>query len=436
MVGPVLGGPTDAYFWTHLALQFSHFEPAVRHAVLAISSLYEDFSRGSRITRQICASSFAISHYNAAVRRTRAIGSEQVVLLLCVLFVCVEYLQGDIDAALQHSRFGIRILNNSTCPAWVRYHLVPIFRRLALTPMFFGGVRHMRLPALAEFDAPTFTDFKGLSDAQASIDDLMSRVMSCAFDGCYAERYRLAALLDEWDFGIKKLETESPLSVIFHRYALCSMRIKRRVVGIHINMPVEHSELWFDQQLNAFRSIVDLAGQASRLWTTAEQQENTPRSIFSFEMGLMPLIFFVVIKCRCLQTRLKALSLLARVGPAKEGLFDVGTLYRVGWRQIELEHDISLDDPEVELYDGGDEGWEGYSPGRIPPQQKRIFAVPVNHELDVISGMDGRTRYRRKVSFLRRDGLDREVAQREYIYDDGPKRRQLHLPSMRCARRA
>ena len=434
MVGPVLGGPTDAYFWTHLALQFSHFEPAVRHAVLAISSLYEDFSGGSRITRQICASSFAIGHYNAAVRRTRVVGSEQVVLLLCVLFVCIEYLQGDIDAALQHSRCGINILNNSTCPPWARDHLVPIFRRLTLTPMFFGSSRHapghMRLPALAGSNTPVSAGFGGISDAQASIDDLMSRVVDSSFD----DKDGLAALLDEWDLQINRLESEVSLSTISDRYALCSMRIKRRVAGIHIGMPAELSEVWFDNQLNAFRSIVDLAGEASRLWTTAKNLEQTPRWIFSFEMGLLPLLFFVVIKCRCIQTRLKGLSLLGLVGPTKEGLFDVGTLYRVGRRQIELEHGVSLDFYEDEPYDGDDGRGTGYSAGRMPPEEKRIFAVPVNHELDVISDQDGRRRYRRQVSFLKRDALGRVVVLKEYVYDDEPKQCPPHIPPMRCAR--
>ena len=195
-------------------MQFGHFEPTVRHAILAISSLYEDFSLGSRITRQICGSSFAIGHYNLAVRRAKSAGNEQLILLLCILFVCIEYLQGDIDAAIQHVRYGILILNGSNCPPWARDHLVPVFRRLSLIPLFFDGARHMNLlPRLVGFGTAIPSDFGGISDAQAAIDDLISHTMYSVVDGCSIHRRRrLSTLLDEWDSRVDKLEAEVSLS--------------------------------------------------------------------------------------------------------------------------------------------------------------------------------------------------------------------------------
>lgn len=416
-------------------MQFGHFEPTVRHAILAISSLYEDFSRGSRITRQICGSSFAIGHYNLAVRRAKSAGNEQLILLLCVLFVCIEYLQGDIDAALQHVRYGILILNGSNCPAWVRDHLVPVFRRLSIIPLFFDGARHMNiLPRLEGFHAPISTAFGGISDAQAAIDDLVSQTMYSVVDGCSTQRKRsLSAQLDEWDARIFKFETEVPLSATLDRYAICSMRVKRKVAGIHLDTPQDHTETWFDQHLDTFRSIASLAGDASRLWTTAEKQQNPLRSSFAFEMSLLPLLSFSVFRCRCLKTRLKILACVAHAGPAKEGLLDVGTLYRVGRRIIELEHDISLDDYEETLEHGGDESHSGVT-GRMPPEEKRIFAVPVNHELDVFRDQDGRTRYRRQIHFLMRDSEGKVCAREEYFSDDTPREPGLQIPPMRGAR--
>ena len=429
MVSPVLGGPTGAYFWTHLALQFSHFQPAVRHAVLSISSLYEDFARGWRITRQICASSFAIGHYNAAVKRARTAQSEQVVLLLCVLFVCIEYLQGDIDAALKHTHYGIKILNHSACPDWARYHLVPIFRRLALMPAWFGGARHKRLPTLVGFDAPSPTGFNCVAEAQDSIDSIMSRAMGCASEDLCAETRDLAVLLQGWDIGVSVLEAGMPRGATVDRYALCVMRMKALVAGIQIARPAEYPEAWFDQHLDTFRSIIDTAEEASRLYGMAEKQGLMPRSVFSFEMGALPLLSFAVIKCRCLQTRLRGLALLPSVGPAKEGLFDVGTLYRAGRRHIELEHDISLDD----YYDHCHGTGTDCCAGLMPPERKRIFDVPVDHELKIISGLNGRKRYMRRVRFMMRDERGGVVSKDEYIYDDEPRRCQVQVPPMRGA---
>ena len=213
------------------------------------------------------------------------------------------------------------------------------------------------------------------------------------------------------------------------------MRIKRKVAGIHLDTPPEHTETWFDQHLDTFRSIAALSGEASHLWTTAEKQQHPLRSSFTFEMSLLPLLSFSVFKCRSLKTRLKILSFMAHAGPAKEGLLDVGTLYRVGRRIIELEHDISLEEYEETDGDNSSKRGSGSSaPELMPAEERRIFAVPVNHELDIFTDLDGRTRYRRQVDFLTRDREGRVLARGEYFSDDNPWRCGLDIPPMRGAR--
>ncbi|KAM5355130.1 hypothetical protein ACJ41O_001776 [Fusarium nematophilum] len=415
-------------------MQFSHFEPPVRHAVLSISSLYEEFARGSRITRQICGSTFAIGHYNAAIRQINSSGDEQFILLVCVLFVCIEYLQGDIDAALRHCRHGIMILNESRCcPGWAREHLVPIFRRLSLIPFFFGGAPSMRLPRLISFDADIATEFTSIAEAQSLIDDLMFRAMECVLGGLDDQRSSLVTLLDQWESRAKSLEDNIPTSSTTDRYAMYGMRIKHKVARIHLHKPHEATEMWFDQHLDTFRSAVDVAGKASMLWRTA-RQEHMPDSSFTFEMSFLPLLFFVTIKCRRLETRLEALSYLAQLGPAKEGLFDVGTMYRVARRLIELEHGMSLDDDETD-YDDNMQSVRRYADEPLPAEEKRFFAVPVKHELEVISAEDGRVHYERQVHFLQRNRKGQVVAREEYISDDKPSRCRIQIPPMRCARR-
>src|SRR5690606_19069031 len=114
------------------------------------------------------------------------------------------------DAALQHVRYGILILNDSNCPAWVHDHLVPVFRRLSIIPLFFDGARHRNLlPRLKRFHAPISTAFSGISDAQAAIDDLVSQTMYSVVDRCSTQRrHSLSAQLDEWDARIAKFETQ------------------------------------------------------------------------------------------------------------------------------------------------------------------------------------------------------------------------------------
>ncbi|KAJ4263050.1 hypothetical protein NW762_006663 [Fusarium torreyae] len=423
MVGPVLSGPTDSYFWTHLVMQFSHFEPTMRHAVLSISSLYEEFARGSRITRQVCGSTFAVSHYNSAIKQVKTASDEQTILVLCVLFICIEYLQGDFDAALQHCRHGIMILNNSSRPEWACEYLVPIFRRLSISPFLFGGVRPMRLPPLIGFETSIPLKFNDIREAQTAIDDLMIQIMECLYDGL-DDRSALVTLLDEWDSKMNDLEGILPSSATADRYAICGMRFKHKIAAIYIQQPSSYTEMWWDQHLDIFRSAVSLAEEAFQL-STAPDQQRISQSSFSFEMSWLPMLFFIVLKCRNLQIRLEALSWLGQLGPAKEGLFDVGTLYRIGRRLIELEHGISLDDTD-DL---------NFADVVMPPEEKRYFAIPVKHELEVISEQDGTFSYRRQVKFLKRDEEGKVIARGEYISDDKPRSCGIKIPPMRCAHR-
>lgn len=116
-----------------------------------------------------------------------------------------------------------------------------------------------------------------------------------------------------------------------------------------------------------------------------------------------------------------------KLGPAKEGLFDVGTLYRVGRRQIELEHDILLDDSKMSFEDHED------TDKPLPPEEKHFFGVPVKHELEVISDPDGRIYYKRQVHFLKRDRDGQVIAREEYITDDKPRGCNVYIPPMRSA---
>jgi hypothetical protein len=424
MVGPVLSGPTDSYFWTHLVMQFSHFEPTMRHAVLSISSLYEEFARGSRITRQICGSIFAVRHYNSAIKQVKSASDEQMVLVLCVLFICIEYLQGDFDAALQHCRHGIMILNSSLRPVWACQYLVPIFQRLSIIPLLFGGASPARLPPLIGFEKPLPSKFNDTREAQTAIDDLMVRTMECLYDG-NDDKSALAALLDEWGSKMNDLEGTLPPAATADKYAICGMRFKHKIANIYIQKTSSHTEMWWDQHLCIFRDAVKLAEEAFQL-STAPDHQRLPPSSFSFEMSWLPMLFFIVLKCRDLETRLRGLYWLGQLGPAKEGLFDVGTLYRIGRRLVELEHVISLQDINDPV---------GLASTVMPPAEKRYFAIPVKHELEVIPKEDGTVSYRRQVEFLKRDAEGNVISRGEYISDDKPRGCDIKIPPMRCSYR-
>ncbi|KAJ2894264.1 uncharacterized protein MKZ38_007798 [Zalerion maritima] len=458
-VGPVLAGPMDGYFWTHLVMQFSHFTPAARHAVIAISSLYEDFVGGSPIVGPM-RNLFALEHYNAAIREVCSQDGQQV-LVLCILFVCVELLQGDLGAAKRHCQHGIAILEElkggsgerPPC-SWVFQLLSPIFCRLSLCLFFptgrpnVGAALPPRRLASLENGSPDILRcmpdrFDTVVEASNSLDQLLAECASVSHvqdeestRGQHYDRTQLRGALRMWSVRISDFESRCmTLLKPADGAALCNIRMKceREKIILVVGMGPKPlaKELEYDQHLHSFKSMVDWARRASQFVTSQvlDQPENAQRPAFSFEMGFLPLLFFVVLRCRHLETRLGALSWMPHLSAAKESLIDLGTLYRVGRRVIEIEHGISLDD-ELRVCNS-EVGWDN---GELASEERRIVAAPIDHDVEIVAGDDGMTSFRRTVRFLMPDPNGNMSCRREYLGDCRLRQFDMEIPGMRRAR--
>ena len=94
-----LSGFFDTSFWERLIPQATLHEPAIRCAVLAVSSLHERFeSRDDFIHKSVWNSAqggFALKQYNHAIRQIiqpshRRQQAADVCLVACILFACFE----------------------------------------------------------------------------------------------------------------------------------------------------------------------------------------------------------------------------------------------------------------------------------------------------------------------------------------------------------
>ncbi|KAL6887024.1 hypothetical protein GGI43DRAFT_431636 [Trichoderma evansii] len=425
VVGPALSGTMDGYFWTHLVLQFSHFTPAVRHAVVAISALYEDFQNGSRIMRLRDGNLFALKHYNAAIRDVKSTQDDQLILLMCILFMCVECLQGDFEGSVRHSQHGALILDKFGCLPWARNYLLPIFRRLAHSP-FMMGAKLPPGPSLAGFDAALPDRFETLAQAQILLDMIVTKVGRYESGHNEDSRESLELRLGEWRQRMADFESSGQCSDISSQLALVNIKARCERAKMSLDMRQLITETDFDQNLEHFRSIVDLASRAAQLRSFLANDLLQP--VFTFEVGFLSVLFFVASKCRHLETRLKALSLMPLACVAKESLFDVGTLYRVARRIIEIEHGISLDDEKMSST------IQSHDTTIWPPESRRVKGAPIDHEIETILGEDGTATYRRTVWFLMRKDNGEVVRKKEYLTDQWPRNSVLNVPDMRCAR--
>lgn len=180
---PLLAGANDSSFWTTVVMQFTQFEPAVRHSVVAISCLHEQIHsmRGLDVSiPELVDEYLPIKHYNLAIGESKDmsfVGKGPLVLVTCVLFICIEILRANREVALQHCKHGLTILRVVAHHyPWTREHLIPQFRKLSLCLYHFDKDMspHSILDAFA---SPPTEQFYSLDDAAHRMEDIFRRVL-------------------------------------------------------------------------------------------------------------------------------------------------------------------------------------------------------------------------------------------------------------------
>jgi hypothetical protein len=407
VAGPVLSGQFNCDFWTRLVAQLSHREPAVRHALIAISSLYEHGTQ----------SQFAVRHYNAAIQKMVSASDETLASFMAVLFICVEFLQGNAAAAIAHCRHGILVFNNSsTSSAWAREYLLPIFSRMSIFPFFFGS-DVSTFPQLDGLCTLISTSFSSVTDAQTTLHALVTRSIRFVRSG---DKYRLGPLrhspiphslreeqdsiqnsLDDWQLAFSEFNAE-------HGHAGANapgfpiLQMTYLVCKIWVSEALDRDETAYDRHLDRFRCIVALASQMETPASNVLDKSSRPK--FIFEMGFMPLLYFVVIKCRSLEIRLAALECMRTLAVSREGLWEVSTMYLVGRRLIEVENSAILT-TQSSLTSFVD----------MPPEEKRVRECLLSPDMDIHYNENGERICRRRITYILWKPSNELYAKNEWI---------------------
>lgn len=162
-----LSGFYDTSFWGELVLQASSSESSLRHAVIAIGSLHEEFSkrrpgdvdsagnspRSPAYERDLDSKEqiFAINQYTKALTSLRkSLASDNqpplAALMSCILFVCFDSLRGYYNNAMVHLKSGLRILKDlknddravsKEEETVINEKVIPIFMRLTLQAIIY-----------------------------------------------------------------------------------------------------------------------------------------------------------------------------------------------------------------------------------------------------------------------------------------------------------
>jgi hypothetical protein len=355
-----LDGQFNTEFWSKLVLQLSHSEPAIRHAVSAVSIIHRDVEASmTNPSGYTNADPAASKEWNQAMQLLSARiqakpNSNLVPLVCCLLFTCVEFLKGNVDSAFVHVQSGFKILSTvrnraafAESPGLspedliaIEEHIVPMFARLNALCSLFGRVT----PPINTITDGSQTQMTNIADARQilyeAIDPSVRFIRSA---GRRAEQFELTVndfidqvklqnALESWRADFHELLIElnkegkspkkEPVNLLIMQYL---------VVHTWLMVCTTAEETAIDLYTPALQEIVNLGGEI-----TMDRAANDTPPPLSFDMQMIGPLYYTAVKCRDPVIRRQALNLL-KLAPRREGLWNAHHAYVTAKRIIEIE---------------------------------------------------------------------------------------------------
>jgi hypothetical protein len=377
-------------FWETLVFQASAQEPAVRHAVVALSAAHRsDSNHGpwtNPATRGFDAEEFTLQQYNKAIHHLRSSpiinnkNNLRVILITCMVFVTLEYLRGQYKSGSAHLRYGIQLLSEmsahvprieTTSPApfensspedFAHSALIDSYARLTIQSAMFGIIpSHMCVMTCTPQISTPFHPFKSIIEARQAHDDLLNRIK------CLKENYHNAKDLrkpvDHAKELLKQARIKEDLLLwreAYNAYLECLgpgtdgrdlvgsilLKIYYEMATIMASVSLSESEMAFDAYTDKFTAIITGFFELWEIWSGLNYQdqdnEKLPKSPdcgglgFTIESGYIPPVYYTALKCRIPQLRRQAIRTL-RLVPHREGVWNGPLLADVLEEVIRIE---------------------------------------------------------------------------------------------------
>jgi hypothetical protein len=359
--------------WRKTLIFFSQTVPSVRYAAIALALihrnyLYRDQPQSSRDCLRDNAPLF---HYNQAIRlllnqeNGDSTEATAVTLLVCYLFTCFDHLAGNYVQAVKHLRGGVElsrnihkaILNNNSTyddselsgVGTLICQVTRQIRRLDMqavaflvdwTPVDIQETFMSQLP-------PSDGTFRSLDLAADHLQTLVVQVMRLRnteqqISPMVKKPPSLSSLKDivlgqlgTWSTSFKNtLQQGRSYGTDSETYPLVSLlRLQHTIASTLLSCCGPGREMDYDNFLPQFQQCVALAGEVA---AAHERYSESLRPTFTPEIGIIPLLYIIGVKCRHPMVRREVLSILRRQ-PTKEAVWDSISAARVVERVIEIE---------------------------------------------------------------------------------------------------
>jgi hypothetical protein len=376
---PMLASTFDNDFWSRTALQMAFAEPSVRHALIALGYLHSTEPGSMSHARSRFAgqreSGILLHHYNESIRGLLDRMSEpsytpEVGLVTCLLFVCMEFLRGNHHTAYRHLTSGMKmifdldekkrrdsfislpmdmpesvLITASCCKSTlVENELKPIFTRALASAMMYGATYQLGIPPPREQPG---LRFQNIRDVQLLAHELRNQSILHIYTMTRRHMYSpeqpftaeeleqhdlMLSCQADWYRALKTYRDEHHLSDT-DELAVSALLMHHHATHVWALCSPEVNETLFDAHLEDFKAILH---HAERILDSMDLKATQLAAKFTFEISLIPSLYFVATRCRCPTTRRKAVALLARK-PPREGLWDAEQHLMVAQRAVELE---------------------------------------------------------------------------------------------------
>ncbi|KIW09250.1 uncharacterized protein PV09_00174 [Verruconis gallopava] len=352
----IAGFYDDLDFWKVKVVQLGHTEPAIRLAIQAVSSLHAEVEKaqGNTIAN---VNPTILRDYNNAIRHLVQSSSDPLYVkaVVVALFVCLEFLAGNEDAAAIHINGGLKLLqdwktrsksqspdssssSNSSPRSGTDSEqdlmddLSSTFSRLALHSKVFGK-RMLWIDVPGTERAHDYhylfeTMNQARDEAFAILDeaiDFISRGTPVSYteqgvdESFYAEQRVLIARTLQWRKSFKEFSRREQMNFTQMQIRAGNM-VQCLIICTYIwactcLSPYEED---YDKFTPEFQEVIDLSRTIVEI-----PQEYLCNNIgrFQIDMGLIPALHLTGTRCRVPSIRQAAVEILS-THHWREGLFD------------------------------------------------------------------------------------------------------------------
>ncbi|KAB8237212.1 Zn(II)2Cys6 transcription factor [Aspergillus alliaceus] len=363
----------DSLVWQTFVLPVSSIEPAVFHALVALSAVHQNVEMDKNLPVTAGSHSdwqhFALEQLGRsfALLRSRCTSQDpvitEVVLVCCLLFLTLEFILGEYDNAFKHLQHGVQILSEVKAQAKDRLHppiekcLLMAFAHLEVQASYFGAPGptlgwDSELECCSLGPTPQL-QLHSVQEARHHLEPMMSAVvgldgLALNFSDEDIESNYHAVLQSRQLHIISLLKQYSQALKAFRREAYFSLKPKdRRGLGLleliqislslRMEMPFNHLSC-NDPQLNdytpKFLTILSLAEKIP--------SENSDLPSISMDTGVIPPLYFVAQRCRDYSVRWRAIGVLRSCGH-REGPWDSSLLARIAIETMKLEAAVTAE---------------------------------------------------------------------------------------------